>query len=298
MNSIQYSEHLAIFVEVVRAESFSAVARQRGVVPSSVVRQIDALEQNLDVRLFVRSTRGLRLTDAGEMFYERSLAILNALIDARAELANLVQTPRGLLRVSCLPTFGRLYILPLLPAFMRDYPDVQVELDLTERATDPTVERLDATIRMGELKDSSLIATRLGTQRWLVCASPSYLDGRDRPGSIVDLEGHLLLDKRHDPNGIGWRKILPPQSTCFEKTVFRCDDYEALREAAVGGMGIAFLPNWVVANDIVRGRLEILFEDPSEQKMDIHLLRAFPKMPAKLRVFVEALKGMIEVRNF
>ncbi|WP_162558088.1 LysR family transcriptional regulator, partial [Pseudomonas aeruginosa] len=175
MQPIPYAEHLPVFVAVARAGSFSAVAARQGVAPSSVVRQIDALEVALDVRLFVRSTRGLALTDAGELLLARAPILLDELVDLRAEVAALGDEPRGVLRVACLPTFGRHHVLPLLPGLLTRYPALRIELEFTERLADPVRERLDAVIRVGPLKDSRLYAQRLGTQRWSICASRGYL---------------------------------------------------------------------------------------------------------------------------
>ena len=141
-------------------------------VPSSLVRHIDALESALGAALFVRSTRGLLLTDAGELLLTRAAALMTDITGLRAELSALNETPQGTLRISCLPTFGKTYVLPLLPTLAERYPQLSVDLDLTERLTDPTQERLDAAIRIGEQKDSALYASRIATQRWVMCASP------------------------------------------------------------------------------------------------------------------------------
>ena len=170
MNDARYVEHLPIFLDVARLGSFSAAAL--GMVPSSLVRHIDALESALGAALFVRSTRGLLLTDAGELLLTRAAALMTDITGLRAELSALNETPQGTLRISCLPTFGKTYVLPLLPTLAERYPQLSVDLDLTERLTDPTQERLDAAIRIGEQKDSALYASRIATQRWVMCASP------------------------------------------------------------------------------------------------------------------------------
>ncbi len=160
MNDARYVEHLPIFLDVARLGSFSAAARRLGMVPSSLVRHIDALESALGAALFVRSTRGLLLTDAGELLLTRATALMTDITGLRAELSALNETPQGTLRISCLPTFGKTYVLPLLPTLAERYPQLWVDLDLTERLTDPTQERLDAAIRIGEQKDSALYASR------------------------------------------------------------------------------------------------------------------------------------------
>lgn len=291
MTSIPYAEQLPLFVAVARASSFSAVATRLGVAPSSVVRQIDALEAALGARLFIRSTRGLTLTDAGELLLTRAPTVLDALMDLRAEVTALGDTPRGVLRVACLPTFGRHYILPLLPALLAQHPELRVELDFTERLTDPASERLDAVIRIGPLKDSRLYAQRLGTQHWSICASPAYLRKHGRPKSPATLGGHRLLDKRHDPDELGWRGLrtagLVPENAA--DNVLVCDDFEALLLAAVAGLGLCYLPTWVTAQATADGSLTTVLDDPARRQDDIHLLRALPRPAAKLSVFAQAL---------
>ncbi len=156
-----FAEYLATFVDVVRAGSFSGAARRRAVTPSAVVRQIDALEEDLGVALLIRSTRALTLTDAGQRLHERALRHLDELADTHAEVAAFDGSVSGTLRIACFPTFGKRYVLPVVAALQAEHPALHVELDLTERLADPVAERLDAVIRMGALADSTLIATRL-----------------------------------------------------------------------------------------------------------------------------------------
>ena len=173
--SSKFIDNLEIFVDTVKSGGFSAVARQRGLFASSVARQIDALESDLQVALFTRSTRSMKPTPAGELLFHRALRILDEVADARSEVTSFDQEVQGVLQVSCLPTFGRRYVLPCLNLLFEKYPALRVDLDLTERLTDPTAERQDASIRFGEQADSGLIATRIASQRYVVCASPSYL---------------------------------------------------------------------------------------------------------------------------
>ncbi|MFT4191821.1 MAG: LysR family transcriptional regulator [Comamonas sp.] len=290
MQAIPHAEYLPVFVAVARAGSFSAVALRQGLAPSSVVRQIDALESALDVRLFARSTRGLVLTDAGELLLARAPVLLDELVDLRAEVAALSDEPRGVLRVACLPTFGRHHVLPLLPDLLARHPALRIELAFTERLADPVRERLDAVIRIGPLKDSRLYAQRLGTQRWSICASASYLDRQGCPSGLAELVTHRLLDKRHDPDGLCWRGLrsagLIPEGAAH---VLACDDFEALHLAAVAGLGLAYLPTWVTMHARAQGQLVTVFDDPARREDDVHLLRALPRPPAKLAVFAHAL---------
>ncbi|MGQ6305549.1 LysR family transcriptional regulator [Serratia sp. IR-2025] len=208
MNDARYVEHLPIFLDVARLGSFSAAARRLGMVPSSLVRHIDALESALGAALFVRSTRGLLLTDAGELLLTRAAALMTDITGLRAELSALNETPQGTLRISCLPTFGKTYVLPLLPTLAERYPQLSVDLDLTERLTDPTQERLDAAIRIGEQKDSALYASRIATQRWVMCASPAYVARYGLPADLEALPQHRLIARYHKQQPACWAQIL------------------------------------------------------------------------------------------
>jgi DNA-binding transcriptional LysR family regulator len=293
MNDARYAEHLPIFLDVAQLGSFSAAARKLGMVPSSLVRHIDTLEGELGVMLFVRSTRGLVLTDAGEMLKKRATLLLTQIIDIRAELAAQNETPQGVLRISCLPTFGKTYLLPLLPVLIQRYPRLAVELDLTERQTDPKQELLDAAIRIGEQKDSSLYATRIATQRWFMCASPDYIVYNGIPANLQELRDHQLIARYHKQQPACWAQILsePLMNQC--KMVLRCDDFSAQRQAALLGLGIAFLPNWVVGPDIQAGSLLPLLADPRGEEQGIYLLRPVARISAKLSVFISLLTERI-----
>ncbi len=290
MNDARYVEHLPIFLDVARLGSFSAAARKLGMVPSSLVRHIDALEAALGARLFIRSTRGLMLTDAGELLLTRAASLLANITGIHAELSALGDTPQGTLRISCLPTFGKTYILPLLPTLTERCPRLFVDLDLTERHTDPTQELLDAAIRIGEQKDSGLYASRIATQRWAMCASPGYVARYGRPASLEALPHHRLIARYHKQQPACWAQILsvPLMSRC--SMVLRCDDFTAQRQAALLGVGIAFLPNWVVGPDIQNGRLLRLLEDPRDEQQGIYLLRPVAKVSARLAAFITLLQ--------
>jgi DNA-binding transcriptional LysR family regulator len=287
-----------MFVEVVRGGSFSSAARRRGMTPSAIVRQIDALEHSVGVTLLARSTRALALTDAGERLFERAQRLLDDLADTHAEIAAFDGTIGGVLRLACLPTFGKRYVIPTLAALMREHPQLTIELDLTERLADPVLERLDAVIRIGDLPDSTLIATKLATQMRLLVAAPDYLGRLGAPTTTAELTGHRLIDKLHGADLLGWTQVLghPAGAEPDRQGVFHCDDFEALRVAAVAGMGIALLPDWVVGPDVRAGaliRLSLGGEPWNRTPTGIHLLRALAQPSAKLRVVTAALRDHI-----
>ncbi|MEZ2223584.1 LysR family transcriptional regulator [Rhizobium sp. RCC_161_2] len=297
MRDPRFAEHLAVYVDVVRTGSFSAASRRRAVTPSAVVRQIDALEQDLGVPLLVRSTRALSLTDAGRHLFERAQRLLDDLADTHAEVAAFDSAISGTLRIACFPTFGKRYVIPVLASLAQHYPSLHVELDLTERLADPVAERLDLVVRMGELQDSSLIATKLAPHDRIVVASPAYLEHYGVPESADALRQHRVLDKLHGNDLLGWSHILgAPTGEACERVVFRSDDFEALNGAAIAGMGVALLPSWVSGPSVQTGdlvRLSLAGEGWNERSSGIYLLRVLQVPSARIRTFTEALKNHI-----
>ncbi|MBB4504120.1 LysR family transcriptional regulator [Rhizobium leguminosarum] len=297
MKDPRFAEHLAVYVDVVRTGSFSAASRRRAVTPSAIVRQIDALEQDLGVSLLVRSTRALALNDAGSHLFDRAQRLLDDLADTHAEVAAFDDAVTGTLRIACFPTFGKRYVIPVLAALAQQHPDLHVELDLTERLADPVAERLDLVVRMGELQDSSLIATKLAPLNRILVASEGYLAVHETPRVIGDLRKQRLLDKLHGNDLLGWSDLFGTSAGhASNKVAFRSDDFEALNGAALSGMGIAFLPSWVAGPCVKTGRLVRLpLEDErwNERPSGIYLLRALQMPSAKIRAFSEALKAHI-----
>ena len=297
MKDPRFAEHLAVYVDVVRTGSFSAASRRRAVTPSAVVRQIDALEQDLGVSLLIRSTRALSLTDAGRHLFERAQRLLDDLSDTHAEVSAFDNAVTGTLRIACFPTFGKRYVIPVLASLAHQHPNLHVELDLTERLADPVAERLDLVVRMGDLADSSLIATKLAPLERILVASRGYVEQYAEPEDEVALRHHRLLDKLHGRDLLGWSDILgcPAGEACKEVS-FRSDDFEALNSAAIAGMGVVLLPSWVSGPSVQAGdlvRLSLAGEGWNEKSSGVYLLRALQVPSAKVRAFTDALKNHI-----
>lgn len=298
MKDPRFAEYLAVFAEVVRQGSFSAAARRRGQTPSAIVRQIDALEHSLGVPLLIRSTRALTMTDAGERLFERAQPLLDQLADTHAEIVAFDSAIAGTFRLACFPTFGKRYVIPALQRVMADHPHLSVELDLTERLADPVLDRLDAVIRIGKLASSTLIASKLADQYRLLVASPDYLARAGCPETVAHLAGHRLIDKIHGADLLGWSEVAakPGGAEAISQAVFRCDDFEAMRLAALGGIGIAFLPDWVVGTDVQTQslvRLHLEAETWNATATSVWILRALPQPSASLRVVTAALRETI-----
>lgn len=287
MEFVRFAENLATFVDVARAGSFSAVARRRGQVASSVARQIDALEREMGVALFTRSTRALVRTDAGDLLFERAARILQELSETRDAVAALEQGVGGRLRVACLPAFARRHVVPHLGSLYAQYPGLTVELELTDRLVDPVLERFDLVIRVGHQADSNLIARRIASQRYIPCATPTYLAAHGRPMHAEDLARHRLIDRGHSTSMRGWRELLTPAHAASATFAVECDDCDARRLSVLQGLGIALMPDWSVGEDIGAGRLvELPLEGTVPQpESGIYLLRAAPRATAKLQAF-------------
>jgi DNA-binding transcriptional LysR family regulator len=203
-----------------RESSFSGAGRRRGRTPSSIGRQIDALEAYLDTPLFLRSTRHLTLTDAGETLLIRARQILDSLVDTQQELASMKGEVTGVLRVACYPTFGKRYVLPVMAKLSRQYPELSFDLDLTERLADPVAERLDVVIRIGDMADSTLIASKIATQIRVLCASPAYLENTGVPASLDEIVSHRLIDKLHGADLLCWSSVIGHPAR--ENTTYPC----------------------------------------------------------------------------
>jgi DNA-binding transcriptional LysR family regulator len=192
---------LDIFARVVTTGSMSAAARELSVSPPVVSKRIRALEERLGTRLLQRTTRQLALTESGKGFYERVVAILASVDEAEAWVSRRAATARGVLRVSAPTSFGRLHIAPHLVDFLRDYPDITIDLSLSDQFVDIVAEGFDIAVRIADLQDSSLVAKRLAPSHRVLCAAPAYLDAAGEPLALADLAKHKLL--LH--NGDAWR---------------------------------------------------------------------------------------------
>ncbi|MCC7635114.1 LysR family transcriptional regulator [Stenotrophomonas rhizophila] len=281
---------LLAFVRTAETSSFVGAARSLGLSPSTVGKRVARLEQDLGVRLFQRTTRRVRLTEAGERLLERCRRALEELSEARADLAQRQHSPSGLLRVG-LPTIGYRFLLPVLPLFAQRYPDVQLELDFNDRLVDVVSEGLDVVIRSGELADSSLMARRLGPFHFLLCAAPAHLRTHAPPATLAQLGAHPAVRFRFPTTGKLQPWTLPGHAGDAGApltTVMTCNNMEALLAAAIGGMGVAWMPDFLAAEALADGRLQELLPDHPRQPGQFSLLWPGSRQPgARLRVFID-----------
>lgn len=189
----QLDEILA-FTTAASERSFAGAARKLGIDPSLLSRRIRRLEENLGVRMFMRTTRKITLTEAGERYLSRVAELMGQLEAAGLEAAELASTPRGILRVSLPLSFGQMVVAPMISDFVRSYPNIQLDLSFTNRRVDLVAEGFDLAVRMGEARDSSLTMHKIGTYKEILVAAPSYLDAHGEPVVLQDLGHHCCLN--------------------------------------------------------------------------------------------------------
>ncbi len=281
-----------VFVTLVEAGGFSAAARLRGVTQSAISRRIAALEDRLGVRLLVRSTRRLRLSESGRNFYERCRGLLADLEEAEREVVASGGSTRGVLRLTAPPAFARHAILPRLGAFTRRYPEISVQLMLAERYVDLAEEGFELAIRLPTPGTSpGLIATRLSSFRMVVCCAPAYLQGRAAPAHPVDLAQHACLVQSATATQDVWTFRGPhgPQPVRVGGPL-RTNDIEALCVAALGGLGIAMLPSFVVEGDLASGALQPLLEEFAPPRIKVWAVYHERRhLSPRVRVFLDWL---------
>ncbi len=285
------------FLAAVDSGSLSRVAKERGIAVSSVSRKIDALESELGVKLLHRGARQMVLTDAGEQFLPRARAILSELDDAKHEIATLNADPRGLLTVTVPSSFGRRHVAPAVVSFLKHYPLIDMVLHMSDQILDLRVQRVDVAIRIGILRDSDLVATRLAPLQRVVVASPAYLARCGKPASPLELTNHNCLTVATLPVPPGWWCFpgVNGDATLPVTGSLRTDDTETLLQAAVGGIGIAHLASWLVSDLIASGRLVLLFPDAtavlSKRRAAIHAVRLPGRShAAKAQLFIAHLR--------
>ncbi|RQR27418.1 MULTISPECIES: LysR family transcriptional regulator [unclassified Burkholderia] len=253
---------LRAFVEVAEAGGFSRAGRRLDLAASSVVRAVDALEASLGTVLLNRTTRQVTLSDAGSVYYARAKRLLEELAEADALVADRGDEPSGPLRVSVPVAYGVRRIAPHVAAFLARYPKLDVDLQLTDERVDLVAGRIDVAIRLGDAAPSAEVVARpLGTFQRYVVASHDYLDAHGTPSAPGELVDHACLRFHFGGDQQAWSFADAHGATkVLVAGRFKSNHSEVLREAALGGAGIALLPDWLVGADVQSGRLRRLFE--------------------------------------
>lgn len=290
---VNRSGEIEVFVRVVDLGGFSAAARAFNMTPSAVSKLVARLENRLGARLLNRSTRKLQLTAEGAAFYDRGLRILDDMAAAEREVAA-GAAPRGRLRINSNVPFGIHYLLPLLPGFLAENPQVKVDVVLTDRVVDLIEERADIAIRTGPLQESRLVARKLGDSTLIVVAAPQYLARHGEPKTLADLDKHNQLGFGFTRHIEGWPFIGETGSvaTMSLSGNVLVSDGEALRQMALSGLGLARLSSFHITPDIKAGRLVPVLEkyNPGDiETMYAVYVGQGGHLPARVRAFLDYL---------
>lgn len=277
---------LLYFVSVVRHQGFTAAARATGIEKTRLSRRVAELERQLGVRLLQRSTRRIGLTEAGEQFYERCLAAVEEAEAAYESMANLRKEPVGAVRIACPPVLAQTYLAPILPAYLASHPKVSLHIEPTERDVDLIEERFDLALLARPQIDamSGIVVRSLGIARRILVAAPSFLDEAGRPASPEEIPDFATLGRSGDARDgmVRWELSDLSGKLCVvsHSTRLQTNDLRLQLEAAIGGAGLALLPEPIVAISIKTGLLE-------------HVLPAWAGLPNRLSVAYPAPKGML-----
>jgi DNA-binding transcriptional LysR family regulator len=279
---------LALFAQVVRLRSFTAAAREAGLAKSAVSKRISRLEDRLGVRLLHRTTRRLALTADGLRFYQHCAALVAAAAAAHDAVAGAADVVAGVLRVNAPVTFGQLYLARALTAFLLAHPGVEVHLTADDRLVDVVEGGYDLAIRIGRLRDTSLVARRLAVDRLVVCAAPSYLARAGTPVHPEELVHHNCLRYGLIAADDEWRFRGPdgPYAVPTRGSLVASNG-TILREAALAGLGLAVVPRHMIAGDLADGRLVLVLDGHRRAEIGIHALYPDRRLPARSRALLD-----------
>jgi DNA-binding transcriptional LysR family regulator len=289
-----------VFIEAVQAGGFARAAERLALTRSAVGKSIARLEERLGVRLFHRTTRTQNLTEDGQQYYERCLRAIEELRAGESLLESGRRDVVGRLRVSMPLLFGRYCVAPVLLAFAREHPRLELDLSFSDRRVDLIAEGIDLGVRNGALGNGAgLQARRLTSQRKVLCAAPAYLSAKGAPDDIADLAAHETLLYWRADHGQAWQ--LPDASgKLIDVSVtsrLRFDDLEAIANAAVDGMGLAWLPHWLIRDELLAGSLVALWANRPSASMECYAVwPATQYLPLRSRLAIDALVSELPKR--
>lgn len=281
----------SVFTKVVETGGFSAAARELNMSKSAVSKHIAKLEERLGVRLLNRTTRKLSPTEVGTTFYERARRIVQDVEDTEQAVSALHMEPRGTLRLNVPMTFGYRHVAPALAGFIERYPDINIDMVLNDRVVDLLDEGFDAAIRIARLPDSTLIAKKLAPMRLVTCASPAYWEKHGRPKTPADLKDHncLIYSYLASENEWPFKGKEGPTSVKVSGNI-RANNGDALKAAAIEGVGVVVVPTFIIGDEFQSGRLEAVLADYVETDLAIYAVYPHNRyLSAKVRAFVDFL---------
>lgn len=286
------------FAETAKHGGFAAAARELGMAPSTLAKAVSRLEESLGVRLFHRTTRLVTLTPDGERLFERCQRVLAEIEDLQAEASGTRAAVSGTLRVDLPVFYGRRFVMPLLAGLQRRHPGLRLDIRLTDVVVDLVRDGIDLAVRIGALRDSTLVARRVDRQGLVLCASPAYLAARGTPLRLADLAepAHAAIMFRLPTSGRDrpWQlreqgrpvELMPPAAV-------RVSETEGLLEALRLGMGLCQVPDHLVADDLARGTLQEVLPGLRPEPLPIHIVHPGGRLlPARVKVAIEALEAL------
>lgn len=283
---------LKAFVAVAEHQGFAAAARERGQSRSAVNRFVIALEDELGVQLFNRTTRQVSLTAEGVAFYERAKSILSALEEAERDVGASQHESTGQLRVNAPMSFGTMHLGAAIADFMSEHPKLRIELHLNDRIVDVIEEGFDLAVRIAEPReDTTLVDLRICEVGRVMCASPDYLTAHGRPSHPAELQTHRCLHYGNLPSGTLWRLAGPKGNVGVHVNNVLCSNNgEVLRDAAVKGLGITMVPTFIVGEDLQTGRLVTILNDFHPPQLVLTAIYPPTRyLSAKIRLFTDFL---------
>lgn len=279
-------------VAVVETGSFTAASERLGISKALASKYVGEVEARLGVRLFNRSTRRLALTEEGQRYYDQALPLLEGFTAMVDQVTGEQSEPRGLLRVSVPVTFGEMKLSPLIPKFLALHPQLQVDLQLSDRMIDMLEEGIDVVIRIGGVDDSSLIAKQIATLPLVLCASPSYLQSSGQPRVASDIADHDCIIDSNFRIGKHWPIVSPDGQTSSIEVSSRvsANSPRAVKEVAIANGGIGMIPRFIVEDELHQGTLDEVL--PGYTTLEFGLFAIYPHrryLSKKVRSFIDFL---------
>ncbi|GFM83897.1 LysR family transcriptional regulator [Pseudomonas cichorii] len=283
---------LSFFYLLANQGSLAATARELGITPPAVSKRLSALEARFGVRLVNRTTRSMSLTAEGELYFSHAARILTQIDEVEQLVSSSRATPKGLIRVNASLGFGRRYIGPALAAFFSRYPEVEIQLEITDHPLDLATHGFDLGIRFGTLPDAAFHARKIASNRRLLCASPLYLERHGVPQRLSDLQQHncIFLRQNETPHGV-WSFTNGGKTQNIKvRGALGCNDGEVALNWALEGYGILLRAEWDIARYVRSGRLRLVLEDQTPTRADVYAV--YPQqlhLSARVRSLIDFL---------
>ncbi|WP_160107244.1 LysR family transcriptional regulator [Pseudomonas izuensis] len=283
---------LSFFYLLANKGSLAATARELGITPPAVSKRLTALEARLGIRLVNRTTRSMSLTSEGELYFSQAARILTQINELEQLVSSSRATPKGLIRVNASLGFGRRHIGPALAAFYAQYPEVEIQLEISDHPLDLATHGFDLGIRFGTLPDAAFHARKIASNRRLLCASPLYLDKYGTPQKLSDLQNHNCIFIRQNESPYGVWSFTNGGHTDNIKVhgALGCNDGEVALNWALEGFGILLRAEWDIARYVRSGRLRLVLEDQTPTRADVYAV--YPQqlhLSARVRSLIDFL---------